>query len=43
MYRCYMCKKIIEKIEENRIICPYCGCRILEKVRPPIAKILKAR
>ncbi|MEM0480689.1 MAG: DNA-directed RNA polymerase subunit P [Candidatus Aenigmatarchaeota archaeon] len=42
MYRCIICKKEIEKLEK-RIICPYCGSRILEKVRPKKIIRLQAR
>jgi len=42
MYKCIKCKKIIEKLED-RIRCPYCGNRILMKVRPKIVKRVLAR
>ncbi len=43
-YICANCKKIINVQElRRRISCPYCGSKILFKVRPPIQKELKAR
>lgn len=38
MYVCFECKKDIEKIDTKFVRCPYCGCRILFKKRPPIVK-----
>lgn len=42
MYRCVNCKRIITKIDE-RVRCPYCGFRILSKMRPEVLKRVKAR
>ncbi len=43
-YKCTNCgKKVtIELQTAKKIICPYCGYRILEKVRPKIATEVKA-
>lgn len=41
-FRCLKCKKMIEKAEE-RIRCPYCGYRILSKMRPEVVKRVQAR
>jgi len=43
-YLCIMCKRKIshEAIRKN-IKCPFCGGKILVKIRPPIAKLVKAR
>lgn len=32
MYKCISCKREVDKIED-RIRCPYCGHRILSKMR----------
>ena len=44
MYKCLNCgKKVkIELKAAKKIICPYCGYRIIEKVRPPVAKHIRA-
>jgi len=43
-YVCASCKKKINIFElRRRASCPYCGSKILFKVRPPIQKELKAR
>jgi DNA-directed RNA polymerase subunit RPC12/RpoP len=42
MYKCTVCKKIIEKLGE-RTRCPYCGARILIKIRPKVIKEVVAR
>jgi len=42
MYKCIKCGKLIPKIEE-KVICPYCGYRILIKVRPEVVKRVQAR
>ncbi|MCD6482690.1 MAG: DNA-directed RNA polymerase subunit P [Candidatus Aenigmarchaeota archaeon] len=42
MYKCLICKKEIPKIE-GKVICPYCGSRILVKVRPKVIKRVQAR
>jgi DNA-directed RNA polymerase subunit RPC12/RpoP len=43
-YICFKCKKEIErKSIERRIICPYCGSRIVSKARPSTLKKVKAR
>ncbi|MCD6248089.1 MAG: DNA-directed RNA polymerase subunit P [Hadesarchaea archaeon] len=41
MYRCGNCKRNLKKVE-SRAKCPYCGYRILYKVRPKIVKTVKA-
>ena len=43
-YNCFGCGKIIEmKGITGRIICPYCGSRILIKGRSGLPKKVKAR
>jgi DNA-directed RNA polymerase subunit RPC12/RpoP len=42
VYKCVKCKRIITKIEDN-IRCPYCGFRILAKMRPDTPKRVRAR
>lgn len=41
MYRCLKCKKSIKQLDEVFVRCPYCGCRVLFKERPPVAKDVK--
>jgi DNA-directed RNA polymerase subunit RPC12/RpoP len=44
MYKCLNCGKEV-KIElksAKKIICPFCGFRIIEKSRPPVAKRVEA-
>jgi DNA-directed RNA polymerase subunit RPC12/RpoP len=44
VYKCFECQKEIDaKSIERRIICPYCGSRIIAKERPPVIKKVKAR
>jgi len=45
MYKCLNCGRNVEVdlTREKKIICPYCGYRILEKGRPPVAKRVKAK
>jgi len=42
MYRCIKCKKIITKLDD-KIRCPYCGYRIVAKIRPEVVKRVHAR
>jgi len=42
MYKCINCKRIITKLE-GKIRCPYCGARVLIKVRPNVIKRVRAR
>ncbi|KUO41963.1 MAG: DNA-directed RNA polymerase subunit P [Hadesarchaea archaeon YNP_N21] len=42
-YRCGNCDRTFEKIEATGIRCPYCGYRILFKVRPDVVRKVKAR
>lgn len=43
-YKCFSCQKTLtEKDIEKRIICPYCGSRIILKARPKTLKKVKAR
>lgn len=42
MYKCVKCKRIITKIDGS-VRCPYCGARILSKMRPEILKRVQAR
>jgi len=44
MYKCFDCQKTLSKKEiEKRIICPYCGARLVVKTRPGTLKKVKAR
>ena len=44
VYKCFNCKREIEsKLIERRVICPYCGSRIITKSRPTVIKKVKAR
>jgi DNA-directed RNA polymerase subunit RPC12/RpoP len=39
MYRCFRCGREIDPEElKGRIMCIYCGCKILVKERPKIVK-----
>jgi DNA-directed RNA polymerase subunit RPC12/RpoP len=42
MYKCILCKKVIEKLGD-KVRCPYCGGRILIKIRPKVVKEVVAR
>lgn len=45
MYRCMGCGKSVE-IElrtAKKVICPFCGYRILTKTRPTVIKKVRAR
>jgi len=42
MYKCVKCKKVIPEIE-GTIRCPYCGARVLAKMRPEMTKRVQAR
>ncbi len=44
-YKCGRCGKTFEAEELKlipSIMCPYCGYRVIYKVRPPVAKKVKA-
>jgi DNA-directed RNA polymerase subunit RPC12/RpoP len=45
MYKCLNCGKEvnIELKTAKKIICPYCGFRIIEKVRPKVRKRVEAK
>ena len=44
MYKCFGCGHELTKEEvDRRIICPYCGSRIIVKTRPGTLKKVKAR
>ena len=45
MYKCLNCGKDVDIILEKakKVICPYCGYRILEKKRPKVLKRVQAR
>jgi DNA-directed RNA polymerase subunit P len=43
MYKCSNCGKAVELGEEGPVRCPFCGNKILFKVRPKVVKKLKAR
>ncbi|HII53686.1 DNA-directed RNA polymerase subunit P [Candidatus Micrarchaeota archaeon CG08_land_8_20_14_0_20_49_17] len=38
MYICMQCNNEMKSLEEKFVRCSYCGCRILFKKRPPLAK-----
>ncbi len=44
MYKCFNCGKEVEidLKTAKKIICPYCGYRVLKKTRPKITKRVKA-
>ena len=45
-YKCVQCGAIITSDQLASMLgikCPYCGYRILRKMRPPIVKRIKAR
>jgi len=45
IYRCMRCGRVFSKLEMETlpgIRCPYCGFRIVEKIRPAIPKRVKA-
>ncbi|HIP66595.1 MAG TPA: DNA-directed RNA polymerase subunit P [Candidatus Nanopusillus sp.] len=42
-YLCITCKrKISHEMIRRTVKCPYCGGKILVKIRPPIIKVVKA-
>jgi DNA-directed RNA polymerase subunit P len=44
MYKCFGCGHKLTKEEvDRRIICPYCGSRVIVKTRPKTLKQVKAR
>lgn len=43
MYRCSGCNKKLEKIEQGSTKCPFCGSRILFKMRPEVVRKVKAK
>ena len=43
VYTCCKCKKEIDLRITGRIICPYCGYRIIRKARPTTVKKVKAK
>jgi DNA-directed RNA polymerase subunit RPC12/RpoP len=44
MYKCLGCGKVIkiDLASSGKIICPSCGYRIVEKMRPKVAKKIEA-
>ncbi|MEM5811335.1 MAG: DNA-directed RNA polymerase subunit P [Candidatus Aenigmatarchaeota archaeon] len=43
IYKCIMCKKEMEwKQFDESLRCPYCGFRVVQKVRPKNIKRVKA-
>jgi len=44
MYKCLNCGKQVnmELKDAKKIICPYCGYRILEKSRPKVVKKIRS-
>jgi len=44
VYRCFQCGREVKPEHiKRKVRCPYCGCRILYKVRPNKVKVVKAR
>ncbi|MEM0333539.1 MAG: DNA-directed RNA polymerase subunit P [Candidatus Aenigmatarchaeota archaeon] len=43
MYKCLKCKSIVNELLEGKVMCPYCGYRILVKIRPAVVKRVQAR
>ena len=43
MYKCISCGKEVKVKTLDKVQCPYCGYRIIEKTRPRIVKNLKVR
>jgi DNA-directed RNA polymerase subunit RPC12/RpoP len=43
MYRCNGCGRIFGKMEQGSAKCPFCGSRILFKVRPGVVRRVAAR
>jgi len=44
VYRCLKCgKDVVLDLRYERVRCPYCGYKILVKVRAPVVKRVKAR
>ena len=42
MFKCINCKRILPKLED-KIRCPYCGARIVSKMRPEVVKKVQAK
>ncbi len=43
-YRCLKCGKVVQvDLRYEKVRCPFCGNKVLVKVRPPVIKRLKAR
>ncbi|MCD6549418.1 DNA-directed RNA polymerase subunit P [Candidatus Micrarchaeota archaeon] len=38
MYVCGKCGRTIKSLDEHFVRCPYCGHRIIYKVRAPVAR-----
>ncbi len=45
MYKCINCGREvkIDLAKAKKIICPFCGYRIIEKERPPVVKDIEAK
>ncbi|MDD5148404.1 MAG: DNA-directed RNA polymerase subunit P [Candidatus ainarchaeum sp.] len=43
MYRCGKCGETFNKLPEGLVRCPACAYKVLYKVRPAVAKTIKAR
>ena len=42
--KCFKCKKEIDPAQvKKRVICPYCGFRIIKKTRPETVKKVRAK
>ncbi|MBR9680365.1 MAG: DNA-directed RNA polymerase subunit P [Candidatus Altiarchaeota archaeon] len=43
-YRCLKCGKVVNvDLRVEKVRCPFCGYKILVKMRPPVVKHFKAR
>jgi DNA-directed RNA polymerase subunit RPC12/RpoP len=42
MLKCSACDRLVEKLPDGRVRCPFCGSRILLKVRPEVVRKVKA-
>jgi len=46
VYKCIKCGRILDKDSldfSQSVKCPFCGARVLVKVRPPLPKKVEAR
>ncbi|WP_456474212.1 DNA-directed RNA polymerase subunit P [Candidatus Pyrohabitans sp.] len=43
MYRCGGCQREVELAKDDPVRCPFCGYKILFKIRPGVVKRVKSR